>query len=56
MHMAVNTRLFPTTGIPLPFISTGGSALVGMCVSAGLILAVASQKSVAAHDLWRGDR
>lgn len=56
MHLAVNTRLFPATGIPLPFISTGGSALVGMCISAGLILAVASQRGVAAHDLWRGDR
>ncbi len=56
MHMAVNTRLFPATGIPLPFISSGGSALVGMCISAGLILAVASQKSVSPHDLWRGDR
>jgi len=55
MHMAVNTRLFPTTGIPLPFVSTGGSALVGMCVSIGLILAVASQKPVA-QDVWRGDR
>lgn len=53
MHMAVNTRLFPTTGIPLPFVSTGGSALVGMCLSAGLILAVASHRPPATHDLWR---
>lgn len=51
MHMGVNTRLFPATGIPLPFISTGGSALVGMCISAGLILAVASQRPPS--DPWR---
>lgn len=54
MHVAVNTHLFPATGIPLPFISTGGSALVGMCISVGLILAVASQRSSAVHDLWSG--
>lgn len=52
MHIAVNTRFFPTTGIPLPFISTGGSALVGMCLAAGLILAVASERGSGNHDPW----
>lgn len=56
MHTAVNTRLFPATGIPLPFISTGGSALVGMCLSAGLILAVAAERTPTLTDLWRPDR
>jgi cell division protein FtsW (lipid II flippase) len=53
MHVAVNTRLFPATGIPLPFISTGGSALVGMCLSAGLIQAVAAYRLARPRELWR---
>lgn len=52
MHIAVNTRLFPATGIPLPFISTGGSALVGMCLSAGLIQAVAAYRPARPRELW----
>jgi rod shape determining protein RodA len=56
MHIAVNTRLFPATGIPLPFISTGGSALVGMCVSAGLIQAVAAYRPARPRALWQGER
>ncbi len=56
MHTAVNTRLFPATGIPLPFVSTGGSALVGMCLSAGLILAVAAERTPPLTDVWRRDR
>ncbi|MEX2373152.1 MAG: FtsW/RodA/SpoVE family cell cycle protein, partial [Dehalococcoidia bacterium] len=58
LHVAVNTRLFPATGIPLPFVSTGGSALVGMCISAGLIQAVAahrapSKRPLAGIEPWR---
>jgi len=60
MHVAVNTRMFPTTGIPLPFISTGGSALVGACVAAGLIQAVAAYRAPGARyssgDAWAGLR
>lgn len=52
MHVAVNTRLFPTTGIPLPFISTGGSALVAMGLAAGLIMAVAAHAPVRTRTLW----
>ena len=52
MHVGVNTRFFPATGIPLPFVSTGGSAFVAMCLAAGLILAVAANRSHAARDLW----
>ena len=55
MHLGVNTRLFPATGIPLPFISTGGSALVGMCLTAGLILAVAAQRGpTTRREPWGG--
>ncbi len=56
MHVGVNTRLFPATGIPLPFISTGGSALVGMCLSAGLIQAVSAHAPPATRAFWEGER
>lgn len=45
LHIAVNTRLFPATGIPLPFVSSGGSALVAVFAAIGII------ESIAAHRL-----
>jgi len=38
IHIAVNIRLFPTTGMTLPFLSYGGSSLVGSSIIAGIIL------------------
>ncbi|MBI5698882.1 putative lipid II flippase FtsW [Candidatus Saganbacteria bacterium] len=38
MNLMVVTGLLPTTGIPLPFISYGGTALIINLFSAGLIL------------------
>lgn len=40
IHMMVSTGLVPTKGLPLPFISYGGSALVANLIAIGLILAV----------------
>lgn len=40
MHVSVALGLSPTTGIPLPFISHGGSSLVTSLVAAGVILNV----------------
>tara|TARA_B100000029_G_scaffold460846_1_gene492132 strand:+ start:864 stop:2009 length:1146 start_codon:yes stop_codon:yes gene_type:complete len=38
VHIGVNIRLFPTTGMTLPFLSYGGSSLIGSSIIAGIIL------------------
>lgn len=44
VNVAVNLRLFPATGLPLPFVSAGGSALLVMFVAVGLLQSVHSQR------------
>ena len=56
VHAAVNLRLFPATGIPLPFISQGGSSLLMMCVAAGLLQSVASQRRPSPRERWSARR
>ena len=43
MNIAVVTGVIPTTGLPLPFVSYGGSALVVNLGGIGVLLNVASQ-------------
>ena len=45
IHIAVNLRLFPATGIPLPFVSTGGSALVAAFAAIGIIESIAAHRA-----------
>ncbi|GJQ57294.1 MAG: stage V sporulation protein E [Candidatus Scalindua sp.] len=43
MNIAVVTGAIPTTGIPLPFISTGGSSLFLSLLGMGILLSIAKQ-------------
>ena len=45
IHAGVNTNLLPTTGMTLPFLSYGGSSLIGSAIIAGLILNYTKNKS-----------
>ena len=38
IHIGVNIRLLPTTGMTVPFLSYGGSSLIGSAFIAGIIL------------------
>lgn len=40
INIAVNLSLFPVTGIPLPFVSQGGSSLVSLFFSLGLLQSI----------------
>lgn len=44
MNMSVATGLFPVTGLPLPFLSYGGSALVVNAFSIGILLNVSKKR------------
>ncbi len=44
IHIGVNIRLFPTTGITLPFISYGGSSIISISILSGIILNLTKRK------------
>ncbi|MBT8378698.1 MAG: FtsW/RodA/SpoVE family cell cycle protein [Ignavibacteria bacterium] len=41
VNVAVTTGIFPTTGLPLPFISYGGTFLIFVCISVGILINIA---------------
>ena len=44
IHIGVNTSLLPTTGMTLPFLSYGGSSMIGSAILAGIILNLTRRK------------
>ncbi|MEF9962141.1 MAG: putative lipid II flippase FtsW [Erysipelotrichaceae bacterium] len=45
INLGVVVGLFPITGITLPFVSYGGSSLIMMMASIGLLISIANQKN-----------
>ena len=44
IHVGVNIKLFPTTGMTLPFLSYGGSSIIGVSILSGIILNLTKRK------------
>jgi cell division protein FtsW len=44
IHIGVNIRLFPTTGMTLPFLSYGGSSMISISIISGIILNLTKRK------------
>jgi rod shape determining protein RodA len=44
IHIGVNIGVLPVTGVPLPFISFGGSSLLSNFMSIGIILRAINEK------------
>ncbi|WP_432767833.1 FtsW/RodA/SpoVE family cell cycle protein [Sphingopyxis sp.] len=49
INMAVNTQLFPSKGMTLPFISYGGSSFIALSVGMGLLLSLTRRNPYAAR-------
>jgi len=45
INLAAQTALIPLTGVPLPFLSYGGSALISNFVAIGILLNISRQKA-----------
>lgn len=46
IHVGVNIRILPTTGMTMPFISYGGSSIIGTSIITGIILNLTKRKIV----------
>lgn len=50
VNIAVVSSSIPATGVPLPFVSYGGSSLVFAFIAAGVLLSVSSQTHIAMEE------
>jgi len=55
VHIMVSMRLLPATGVPLPFISLGGSSLIINLSAAGIIVSIGRKKD-GSNNWWRNRR
>lgn len=51
VNMCVATGLIPTTGVPMPFISYGGTALLINSVAVGILLNISSGRNLKSQNL-----
>ncbi len=56
INMSVVTKLFPVTGITLPFISYGGSSLLALLFAGGILVSIAQFSSPHHADLFSRGR
>ncbi len=47
--MSVASGIFPTTGVPIPFVSFGGTALILNAMAAGVLLNISSFRDAQAE-------
>lgn len=52
INMAVNLGLMPPKGMTLPFISYGGSSMLGLCVLVGFVLALSRRNRYLRDAAW----
>lgn len=45
INIGMNVGIFPVTGVPLPFVSYGGSSLFSSCIACGILLNISRQGS-----------
>lgn len=50
INMAVVTNMIPNTGVPLPFISYGGTAIIFQLIEIGLVLSVARENEISSME------
>ncbi len=51
INAAVATGLFPTTGLALPFISYGGTSIIFLCASIGILMNIAIYNNLSENDI-----
>jgi cell division protein FtsW len=55
INMSVVVRLLPTKGIPLPFISVGGSSMMVLLAAVGIVLNLSKQGQLTGDEDWTED-
>ena len=54
VHVASNVALTPLTGVPIPFLSYGGSSIVSMMIAMGILLNISKQVNVSTSVIKKG--